>query len=496
MAQYANYYDYLTGSGVIVPDTSSVLSEVQQEWKDVFGMNLSVAPETPQGRIIEMIARQRIFTLQAIAAISNMLNIDKGYGFILDDIGSLFQIQRLSATYTTTQITMGGVADTIIPIGTKLRSDDGYIFLNDREYIIGSNGYVTGEFRSEEAGDIPADVGTITTIVDAVAGLETVINNADATVGTNQESDLNFRNRIKSSLNINSMSVLSAIQSAVANVDGVVQVQSYENPTTTTMNINTEFDIPQHSIGIFVDYKETDTVNEPVAYKIAEAIYKKKTLGAWYITENWNSASATITQTAGSGLTDLDVDKQVFGSVVSDSGTYVFEYDGNDWLLDSNAVDLANYGISITGTPVANDALSVVYVKPIAADYIKRVQYIDENDNEVHEVVFATPLIKNVACTINVKRNLYTGDDLEGAVKDAIVQFLDGNNPEVDRVEIGGVLSAFEVAAAISSVIPDVFISSVTIGEVGSSQSTNVISLGQAEKLVISPENITVNIAD
>lgn len=420
MAQYANYYDYLTGSGVIVPDTSNVLSDVQAEWKEVFGNDLSVDPETPQGRIIEMIARQRVFTLQMAAATSNMLNIDKAYGFILDDVGSLFQIQRKSATYTTTVITMSGVVNTVIPVGTQLRSDAGYLFVNDEEYVIGNDGSVSGIFRAEESGTIPAEVGTITTIVTTVSGLEAVINNANAEVGEEQESDQEFRNRIKASLNINSMSVLSAIQAAVANIEGVIQVKAYENPTGTATILNTEFNIPEHGVGIIVDYQETDLVSEPVAYKIAEAIYNKKTLGAGYI-----EAETT------------------------------------------------------TGE-----------------DYIKSVNYTDPNDEQTHTVVFAKPIPKNVACTVSVNRNYYTGDDLEGDIKNAIAEFLAGNNPEVDRVNIGGTLSPFEIASAISSVIPDIFITSVTIGEVGEPQSTNLIVLGEAEKLVIEPENITVNISE
>jgi hypothetical protein len=420
MADYANYYDYLTGSGVIVPDTSTILSDVQNEWKEIFGQNLSVEPETPQGRIIEMIARQRVFSLQIAASISNMLNIDKGYGFILDDLGSVFQIQRKSATYTTTQITMSGVADTVIPAGTQLRSDEGYLFVNDNEYVIGSNGSTTGIFRAMDSGIIPAEVGTITTIVTAVAGLESVVNNANATIGTEQESDQSFRERIKASLNINSMAVLSAIKSSVANIEGVIQVQAYENPTSTASILNTVFKIPPHGVGIIVDYQETDLTTQPVAYAIAEAIYKKKTLGAAYITNQTEEGEA----------------------------------------------------------------------------YLKNVAYTDEYDNESHNVVFATPIPHNVACTVNVRKKFYTGDDLESAVKDAIAEFLAGNNPEVDRVNIGETLSPFEIASAISSAIPDIFITSVLIGNVGSTQTTDNIQLGDAEKLVIAPENITVNISD
>ncbi len=419
MAKYAQYYDYITGTGVIVPDTSSILNDVQEEWKEVFGANLSVEPETPQGRIIEMIARQRVFTVQMAAALSNGLNLNKAYGFVLDDIGSLFQISRKSATYTTTQITMNGVVDTVIPIGTELLSDDGYKFINDYEYVIGSSGSVTGTFRAEESGEIPAPVGTITTIVSSVSGLETVVNDAPAKMGTEQESDQEFRNRIKASLNINSMSVLSAIKSAVANIDGVNQVIAYENTTNTDSILNTEFKIPGHGIGIIVDYNETNLETQPVAYAIAEAIYKKKTLGAGYI----------------------------------DAET------------------------------------------PEGEPYLVEVIYNDENDGQDHVVVFAKPLEANVATVITVQERNYSGDDLESDIKTAIANFMTGENPEVDRVEIGGSLSPFEIASAISSEIPDIFIESVTIGRVGSSQGTAVITLGDAEKLVINPENITVNIS-
>lgn len=418
MAEYAQYYDYLTGSGIIVPDTSNILTQVQNEWKDVFGLNLSVEPETPQGRIIEMIARQRIFTLQMAAAVSNMLNIDKAYGFILDDIGSLFQLQRKAATHTTVVITMSGVVGTVIPIGTELRSDDGDIFVNDEEYIIGDSGSVTGTFRAEVAGVIDVEANTITTIVTAVDGLETVTNNADATIGEEQESDTEFRNRIKDSLNINSMAALSAITSAVANITNVIQVKGYENTTDTPVILDTDFSVPAHSIALVVDYNETDVVNQDVATQIAGAIYSKKTLGAGYIEAE---------TTAGE-------------------------------------------------------------------DYIVEIDYNDPNDNADHRVVFAKPKERNIACTINVLRKNYSGDDLVGDIKNAIAQFVAGNNPEVDRVEIGGSLSPFEMAAAISSEIPDIFISSVTIGDVGGAQGTSVISLGEATKLIIEATNITVNV--
>lgn len=423
MAKYAEYYDYVTGMGVIVPDTSKIKENVETEWKDVFGNNLNTDPETPQGRIIEMETRTRKFALEVAAIVSNMLNIDKDYGFVLDDIGALFQISRKSATYTQVSITMSGVVDTVIPIGTRLRSDDGDIFINDYEYVIGSTGYVTGTFHAEEAGEIPAEAETITTILDSVQGLESVINNASGNMGALQESDNSFRNRIKASLNINATSVLDAVKSAVADIPEVIQVNAYENITETGFVLNTYFNIPAHGIGVVIDYLETDPVSQPIAYKIAEAIYKKKTLGAGY--------------------------------VGAESGQ-----------------------------------------ESIANQYLKTVAYSDPNDGQEHTVTFVKAIDLSVNVVITVQRRNYSGDDLTGDIKTAIANFVNGDNPEVDRVGIGGTLSPFEIAAAVSSDIPDIFIQDVKIkkSSAGGVPSTNPIVLSEAEKLVINPENITVNI--
>lgn len=69
-----------------------------------------------------------------------------------------------------------------------------------------------------------------------------------------------------------------------------------------------------------------------------------------------------VAQTAGTGLTDLAVNEATF---TSQTGLQfeTFEFDGADWLRTTESpsavVDLADYGITFTGTPVANDVISV-----------------------------------------------------------------------------------------------------------------------------------------
>ena len=78
---------------------------------------------------------------------------------------------------------------------------------------------------------------------------------------------------------------------------------------------------------------------------------------------NPQDQSATISQTTGTSLSGITVNVSVLAQQI-DTGidqTLVFTYDGAVWLYGGNAVNIANYGISYSGTPVQDDVLTVVY---------------------------------------------------------------------------------------------------------------------------------------
>lgn len=270
----ANYYDYNTSQGVIVPDTSKVLSDIQDEFKQLFGDNLDVTPETPQGRLIELMARNRSFTIQICAAVSNMLNLGKANGFVLDDLGSLFLISRQPATYTTTTVILTGQAGTVIPAGTRLQTESGDIFINDSEYTIPASGSVQTLYRAEETGPVPAKANTLNIILDEVTGLETANNPAAPTLGREQESDNAFRNRIRYSLNTNSIAVISSIKASLENITGVKGSYCYDNYSDVGVIVD-GVNVPAHSILAVIDGGEKQ--------EIANVLYEKKTIGTGYV---------------------------------------------------------------------------------------------------------------------------------------------------------------------------------------------------------------------
>ena len=70
-----------------------------------------------------------------------------------------------------------------------------------------------------------------------------------------------------------------------------------------------------------------------------------------------------IQQVVGTDLTDLVIDENKFQTETGATTTMaaVFEYDGADWQYNSSVVNLDDYGISFTGTPVATDTILVAY---------------------------------------------------------------------------------------------------------------------------------------
>lgn len=405
----AEYYDYVTGRGVVVPDTSTVLSDVQNEFKAVFGNDLDISPETVQGRLIEMISRSRLFTIQACAAVSNMLNLNTANGFVLDDLGSLFLLSRQPATYTETSVVLSGVSGTIVPEGTRLKSTGGDIFVNTADYTIGSPYSAT--FRAENKGVVPCPANTLTIILDAVNGLETANNPGNPILGREMESDAEFRQRIRGSLNVNSVAVLSAIKANLEQIDGVIGTYLYDNYSNSSVGVD-DITVPAHSILAVVDGGDSKD--------IANVLYSKKTIGAGYC----------------STTTDPDIE------IVTET------------VLDPI------YGTS-------------------------------------YEVKFARPKVVNLVVNITVARQNYTGSDLVTDVKNAIVAWSVGDNDEVDGLKIGSDVSPFEISAAVSNTLPEIFIRDCKVGKVGgAAPSASILTMDVAEKGVITANNITVTVLE
>lgn len=93
-------YQFITSQGVIIPDTSTLRDDVESEFKSVFGQDLDVSPETPQGALITMEVENRDAIVRNNAELANQINPDLAGGIFLDAIWALMGGQRFDATHS------------------------------------------------------------------------------------------------------------------------------------------------------------------------------------------------------------------------------------------------------------------------------------------------------------------------------------------------------------------------------------------------------------
>lgn len=73
------------------------------------------------------------------------------------------------------------------------------------------------------------------------------------------------------------------------------------------------------------------------------------------------TASATV---SGTGVSAATVTASTFATKVGNkSGSYVFSYDGTNWKLAGETVTINDYGISITGSAVSGDTITVAFTR-------------------------------------------------------------------------------------------------------------------------------------
>ena len=265
-------YTYVTSTGVVVPDTSTTLQDVINEYQGIFGDDLVTDPSTPEGMLIAAETTSRQSVARNNATLANQINPNLAGGQFLDAIWALTGGQRVQATRSTVSCTLAGIAHTTIPAGSQARTTAGALFEAVNTVIIPASGTLTGvAFQSVDTGPITASAGTLTQIVDSVLGWDTITNPAAAVLGLAEESDAVSRARRRQTLGLIGRSVSEAITSAISNIPGVNSLAYRENTSSSTQVIDGISLVP-HSIWVCVE-GGADTA-------IASALLTNKTAGA------------------------------------------------------------------------------------------------------------------------------------------------------------------------------------------------------------------------
>lgn len=372
-------YQFIASTGVIIPDTSTLREQVENEFRDVFGQEIDLSPETPQGALVTMEVENRDAVARNNAELANQINPDIAGGIFLDAIWALMGGQRLSATHSfLTNVEFAGVPQTLIPKGSLAETQAGDAFETTSVLIIGNDGVTKGDMRSVETGPVGCGAGGLVRVASSVLGWETVNNPADAVLGRVAESDIRTRRRRRNTLAKNTVSVGEAITSALYDIEGVESLSYRENYTDADQVID-GVPLVKHSIYVCVDGGPRE--------EIAVALLRTKTVGA--------------------------------------------AYNGSE-----------------------------------------TVEVTEPSSGQVYNVKFDRPREITVFCRVTVRKSPF---DAQTLIPDAVEKWVAGETDTDDGLAVGRDVSPFEIAAAVNTAEPRLFVLKVELSTDGVTWSTDVI---------------------
>ena len=195
------------------------VEELKQIFLEIFLNKTDKVSDVSDDSVLNAIAygnaklTQRTLTNQAI--IEGHIFPDSAYGEYLDNLAAIRGVApRFGAVGSTTYVRVTADEGTSYIAGIHtFTSTSGIVFDLEESGVVGINGYAYLKVRSQQSGlNTNVDALSINKVSPIPQGHISVINEYAATGGSDQESDILFRERIKTNMNQMSRTTLSYLE--------------------------------------------------------------------------------------------------------------------------------------------------------------------------------------------------------------------------------------------------------------------------------------------
>ena len=268
-----------TPQGPVAPDSQTVLEAQQEIWQSAFNNRLNLDPATPQGQLMASLAAIVQDKNAQLLYLANMFNPATAEGVWQDALAAIYFLDRQAAMPTVVQVTCMGLEGVVIAGSdtsdepARVRTESGIELVCQTTGTIPASGSIVLPFACEETGPIEIEAHSVTTIVQAQPGWDTVTNETAGVLGRNVETQREFEERRYQSVALNSRSMLASVYARVGNIDGVIDLLARQNRTSEPVTDN-GVTLGPHSVYVAI------LGGEDAA--IAEALYNSVSGGCDY----------------------------------------------------------------------------------------------------------------------------------------------------------------------------------------------------------------------
>ena len=224
------------GTGIDVPSLEDALADTRATFQQIFGDDLALEAQTPQGQLAGIIAVLESLIGEALVDLGNATNPDTAVGTQQDNLGNILNIRRIQATRSRVTATLTGVAGTTVQSGARARTTAGSEFETQEDVTLAVSPGVTTEMVAVDTGPVEAAAGTLTEIVTVIPGWETVTNVSDAVLGIAREDDPAYRQAYQSRTGRSARGPLDAVKALLSEAL-ITRENSQENRTSAAVVI-------------------------------------------------------------------------------------------------------------------------------------------------------------------------------------------------------------------------------------------------------------------
>ena len=535
---------YITSSGIIVPNTNSVISELETEWTNQFGAQLSLDSSTPQGRIIETQAMVRKGTLGACAMVANQLNPNQAFGIFLDAHGAFFGVNRPSgrnseilnvlltgtpASYPAATITINTNPANNDTLTVSYILNDDFASATKATFTFGASGDISiGSTTAQTATNIASAINANTTLNPSGATtMNAVASDNVVTITATILPSQNARNQITASYsssdsvastNITSENALNYCYVPAGTVAQASNGELFSLSSGVLLNSNGQgygTFVAQNSGAISVGVGELTTLVSPP--EGLETVYNSSIANIGFDSMSDSQFRVYVQHTKAKYSTGMvDSIKAALFDIKGLLSCEIIENYTSETLTHGNSFNIpipmgesiASHSLMIvvaggnsTGDfddLVANAILSKrsggCGMAPVSNSSNVRNVSISDANGGTYLMTFNYAQSVPIYVYLDVRNNGY-GGNVEMAIQEVLTNWFSGNLDVEDsfKIKIGKNISAFEISSILMQNL-SIHIPSCYIGTSPNPNSSNEIDISNIQIATITADNITVNL--
>lgn len=268
----------ITPTGFVIKTQADILASLQSAARGPEGLDSQIeyGIEDPLGQIFGIMSSALAEPWEQLQEVYGAGDIDAAEDVALANLGTLLGTTRGGASQSYVLVNMAATNGTIIPAGTFIAqegNEDKRFYARDTLTADVTDMILDAVFLAEVFGPVAAAAGSMTVIVNPIAGWSSVTNPLDAQLGQDVETQGEFRQDIKDAAQVQGGSTVSAIRADVLALNETLEGTPIQSVTVSenTKAFTDPSGLPGNSFEVMIF--DSPAVNNNL---IAQAIWDSK----------------------------------------------------------------------------------------------------------------------------------------------------------------------------------------------------------------------------